>query len=351
MKKTIVICTNHHTPAIKLIEQLKKDKRYQWRIEYISHLHSRETHIKNSILPLKIKFHQFESNKFDRFHPIKSTFSLPQIIPAIKKARRLIKRIKPDLIISFGGYTSIPIIIASYFQKIPCITHEQTSTFSLATIINSFFVNKVALSFPANKGLFPFLFARKISLTGNLLRSEIYSLSTKNYKKIQTPFIYVTGGSQGAKVINQNVLALIDKLGPKTRIIHNTGQLDYPSIIKETKNKANYYPTPYINLDDIGWVLNNASLIISRAGANTCQEIVALKKNAILIPLPKSQQDEQLKNALWVKKQLTQTIIISQDKLTPDLLLKKIKIHRQQTPSSIERKDNLKVLQLIHSLV
>ncbi len=351
MKKTIVITTNHHTPAIKLIEQLKKDSRCQWQIEYISHLHPRETHIKNTILPQNIRFHQLKSNKFNRFQPLKSFFSLPQIIPAIKKANHLIKKINPAIVVSFGGYTSVPVIIAACFQKIPTITHEQTSTFSLATIINSLFANKIALSFPPDKGLFSFLFSKKIIITGNLLRSAIYQKTTKNYKNVNDPFIYITGGSQGAKTINQTILSLLDKLTAQITVIHHTGPLDYPAIVKKTKNKPHYYPTAYVNQDDIGWVLNEASLIISRAGANTCQEIVALKKNAILVPLPQSRQNEQIKNALWVKKHLPQTIIIPQEKLTPRLLLKKITHQKPPSSFTIKKVDNQKILQLIHQLV
>jgi len=110
-----------------------------------------------------------------------------------------------------------------------------------------------------------------------------------------------------------------------------------------------------IGLDDIGWVLHNSHLIIGRSGANISQEIVQLKKSAILIPLPQSQQNEQLKNAVWVKQHLPQTIIIDQKQLSPSLLLKNIQEqstgnHTSQN-RSIKAVENLQIITLIHQLV
>ncbi|HAP37931.1 hypothetical protein A2574_02315 [Candidatus Shapirobacteria bacterium RIFOXYD1_FULL_38_32] len=360
MNKKIIITGNHHTPAIELIKQLNTDTKYQWQIYYISHEFPTETHIKNSIIPLVgDRYYNLESGKLDRRWLINTLTGIPKIFSAIFKSIKLIKTINPDIVVSFGGYTSFPVIFTSAIFKIPSITHEQTLTPSLATKINSYFCQKIALSFNQASAHFQ-KFKNKVHITGNLLRSEIFKTSTTNFKSLNSiiknsPLIYVTGGNQGSHSINQTLVKLLPKLKPYT-IVHQTGKLDYLEISKTTNQFKNYYPTVYINLKDIGWVLNNSSLIISRAGANTCQEIVALNKKSILIPLPHSQQYEQDLNAIWTKEKLPlQTIIIPDKNLTPDKLLTNLTnlIKTPTTPSSNLPKytQNTKLLKLIHETI
>ncbi|MBU3935324.1 glycosyltransferase [Patescibacteria group bacterium] len=359
MNKSLLIVGNHHTPAIELVRQIKQDKNISWSLIYVSHLHSRELHIKNTIVKkLKVKFYSLKSSKFDRYHLASSILSFPDLISAIRQSLLLLKKAKPNLVISFGGYSSVPLVFAAFLKAIPVIIHEQTPTFGLSTKINSIFAKKIALSYPPSASLFSALFKNKIVVTGNLLRFQIYQNSTKNYQHLilkikQKPLLYITGGSQGCETVNQNILPILPKLTQKYLIIHHTGVKHLDSIKKQSSHLKNYYPTNYVGLEDIGWVLQNASIIISRAGANTCQEITALKKNALLIPLPKSSQDEQNKNALLVKKNLPQTIILPQDKLTSSQILISLnQLARYPLASSFPpQKNNLKILKLIHSLV
>lgn len=361
ISKKIIITGNHHTPAIELIKQLKDDPDFHWQIDYISHSFSSETHIKNSIIPLVGKhYFNLESGKFDRRWLINTLIGIPKTLSAIIKSIKIIKKIKPDIVVSFGGYTSVPVIFSAAILNIPSITHEQTLTPSLATRINSYFTKKIALSFGQTSKYFP-KNSSKISITGNLLRSDIFKINSPKYQHLETiiknkPLIYITGGSQGAHSINQVVANLIPKLENYT-IIHQTGKLDFSHLSKSlVKKYQNYHPAIYINSQDIGWILNHCSLIISRAGANTCQEILILNKTSILIPLPFSQQSEQDLNAALVKEKLpTQTSIISDQNLSPQTLLSeinKLTAHpyiQKNTP--IKSIQNTKLLKLIHEIV
>jgi len=361
-KKTIVITGNHSTPAIELIRQLKKDPRTRWHIEYIGHAQPQQAHLQKTIIPqLKNRFHQLSGGKLNRHQPFKSILTqTPKTIQAVNTAHLLLKKIQPDIVMSFGGYTSVPVAIAAFLQKIPVIVHEQTLTLSLSTRLSAFFARKIALSFPPPQGLFAKIFQNKIIITGNLLRSQIYQKTTSNYKNLinkinQKPLLYFALGRQGSVAVNQNILPILAQLSKKFLIIHHTGKNNLASIKKQTTEIKNYFPTEYIGLDDIGWVLHNSHLIIGRSGANISQEIVQLKKSAILIPLPQSQQNEQLKNAVWVKQHLPQTIIIDQKQLSPSLLLKNIQEqstgnHTSQN-RSIKAVENLQIITLIHQLV
>ena len=325
---TIIITGTHHTPAIELIQQLKNDKKNDWQIFYISHSYKSETHIKNSLMPLLGKnIFQIDCGKFDRNSIIKSTLGIFKTITAILDSKKIINKVKPDIVVSFGGYISVPVVIATWLARIPSITHEQTTTASLSTKINSIFVNKVALSFPTK---FANISKHKQIVTGNLIRQEVFSTTTKTYAKLNQklntkPLIFISGGNQGSSSINQTFLKIARKLSQKYTIIHHTGILDYQLVSKLTKNYPDYYLSKYVGKNDIGWVLSKSLLIINRSGANYCQEIVALGKKSILIPLPFSQQNEQLKNALWVKHKLPHlTTIIEQKDLTPNKLYRTI---------------------------
>lgn len=358
ISKRIIITGTHLTPAIELINQLKTDNQINWNIFYIGRLFNSATDkipsIESSIIPkLGIKFYPINSGKFDRKFFWNNFFELIEFFKGFFACLKIITTIKPDFIFSFGGYVSVLPIIIGFFKKIPSITHEQTLTISLTTKINSFFVKKIALSFEETKNMEK-LSKQKIAITGNLLRSEIYnqnSILFKNLKLKDKNLLYITAGNQGSQIINNIILKIKSNLN-NFIIIHQTGQKDFEKIKNKIKNKKNYFAFDYINLNDIGWILNKSDIIISRSGANTSQEIVALKKKSILIPMPKSQQNEQKMNALWVKNQLpNQTIVIPQEKLDSKILLESIKnlisIKTEKQENNIVQ-TNKKILELIH---
>ena len=162
-------------------------------------------------------------------------------------------------------------------------------------------------------------------MTGNPLRSEIFRekplQSSLLWPKInhKKPLLYVTGGRTGSVMINRVVGLIIPQLTEKFFVLHQIG-LD---LSLKPARKRDYLAVRFIDNDDIGWVLNRAALIVSRAGANTVSELAALKKPAILIPIPWSAGDEQRKNAQFLKK-LGLAEIIEQEQLNEKILLRSI---------------------------
>ncbi|HRT40120.1 MAG TPA: glycosyltransferase [Candidatus Woesebacteria bacterium] len=348
MDQTLVITGTHLTPACELIEQLRADKQFRWKIIYLGRRYnslSPVPSIESIVIPRKkIKFYGLDCGKFDR-KSIKTTLKgLPLIFKGICQAFKILKEEKPNIIISFGGYVSVPVIIAGWLLKIPSITHEQTPTLSLATRINSFFVNQIALSFP-HPGL------KKAVVTGNLLRRELTNHHKKLFLTQNKTLIYVTAGNQGSHFLNNLIKITLPKLND-FYIIHQTGNIDYHEYKKLERQYSNYRVYSYLSDSIVGSVFYQAEIIISRAGANTSQEIVALKKKSILIPLPFSQQNEQLLNAQFVRQQLPdRTIIIPQSEINPAILVKTIKSLLLIAPYKLKPiKPNLKLLKLIQSL-
>jgi len=357
--KTIIITGTHLTPALELIRQLKEDQKFNWNIFYIGRkFNSSEGHekpIESVIIPkIGISFFEINCGKFDRKYFPNTVRGISKTIKGFFESKRIVNKINPDIIVSFGGYVSVPVIINGYLKHIPSITHEQTITNSLTTKINSFFVNKIALSFNNPKQIKQ-LPQRKIIVSGNLLRYELFIQKNKipAIKENSKPIIYVTAGNQGSHSIN----LIIKKILPSLKdfmIIHQTGKQDFDSFKKISLKHSNYYPFDYIDTKYMGWIFQKASLIISRSGANTSQEIFAFNQKSILIPLPKSQQNEQFLNATWVKQLLPkQTIIINQSNLDNKTLL--LAINSLVSTKNNFKKDkttaNLKLLQIIHEII
>jgi UDP-N-acetylglucosamine--N-acetylmuramyl-(pentapeptide) pyrophosphoryl-undecaprenol N-acetylglucosamine transferase len=359
MTKTrkILITGAHITPALELIRQLKNDQDTNWEIYYIGRLFNSsvdsDVSIESKVIPQNgVKFYGIPCGKLDRRWLPNTLSGLPQIFSGFKEAQKIINRIKPHLVVSFGGYVSVPVIIAASINQIPSITHEQTQTLSLSTKINALFCKYIATSFPTNK------YPDKQYLTGNLLRREIFSHHSVFFEKQKIdlkkyPLIYLTAGNQGSHHLNLVLKELLPSLTKNFTIIHQTGLKDFTSFTKLSKKYSNYYVKNYIGSKDIGWIFHNSKLIISRAGANTTQEIAALNLNSIIIPLPVSQQNEQIKNAIWLQKKLPKnTIIINDTELSNKLLENSIKklLSKRVKKSLVTPSPNLKLLKLIKKL-
>lgn len=343
-QKRLVITGGHLTPALALINEIKKD-RGKWQIYYFGRKYALEGLKKPSfesrtISQLKnVYFVPLEAGKIQRRWTRYTLVHLIKIPFGLLMAFFWLLKIRPKLIISFGGYLSVPVIIAGWFLGIPSITHEQTPVMGLANRINSFFVKKIAVSFPS---LLSKLNSEKVVLTGNPLRSEIFkrkpTQSSRLWPKINSPkpLLYITGGKTGSAIINQIIKKAIPRLTKKFFVIHQIG-LD-PSM--RPMRKKDYLAIRFIGNNDIGWVLNRAVLVISRAGANTVLELAALKKQAILIPIPWSAGDEQRRNAQFLKN-LGLAEIIEQDQFNEKILLttitKIIKKTRQGQVKSVSQ--------------
>lgn len=329
MKKRIVITGGHLAPALAVIEELKNNK--DWEIFYLGRKYSFEgekvSSVESKIIPsLGVKFIPITTGRLQRRFSRYTIPSLLKIPIGFFQSFCYLLKIRPKAICSFGGYISVPVVFAGWILRIPILTHEQTTVFGLASKINSIFATKIAVSFPESLKYFP---KNKVVLTGNPIRGEIFKVERAKWEvESGKPITYVTGGNQGAKIINRAVLEILPKLLEKYTVIHQCGDLDYKDLKFEIENlkleqRENYILIPYVGPEDIGWVLNNADLIISRAGANIVSELAALGKPALFIPIPWSYADEQTKNAQMLVEAGTGEIL-PQDELSGETLLTKI---------------------------
>ncbi|MBI3887488.1 UDP-N-acetylglucosamine--N-acetylmuramyl-(pentapeptide) pyrophosphoryl-undecaprenol N-acetylglucosamine transferase [Candidatus Microgenomates bacterium] len=269
--KKIMITGGHFTAAKAVLNKLDG-----YEIYYVGRKHSME-----GSKALALEFVDLANRKDIKFLSItagrlqrKFFVNIGQSIKALLKfpigflqASWWILRYHPDAVLSFGGYVALPVVLNAWIFDIPVLTHEQTKSTGLANRIIK-------------------LFGTNVSKAGNPLREEI--LTAKIHL---TQMVFITGGNQGSKIINETVVEILDVIAKKYRIVHQTGEWEAPQNVK------NYFPSKFFNSNEMARQLSSAKMIVSRAGANTVEEVAYLGKPTIFIPIPWSSGNEQEKNA------------------------------------------------------
>ncbi len=334
----VLITGAHFTPAQAVIEELQKFP--EVKLIYVGRKTTREgdttSSVESQVLPkLGVKFVPITTGRLRRVLDIWTVISLLKIPVGFIQAPFILMKESPDVIVSFGGYVGVPLVIWGWFFSIPIIVHEQTLVSGLANTISNIFATKIAVSFDKD-----YSFKReKIILTGNPMRKELLE-GSKNIpadikKAIQSakseklPLIYITGGNQGSHTINTSVADVLEELTKKAVVIHQTGDSefkDFESLSekkKDLKNPDRYLVKKWVDVWELSEILRVADIVVSRAGANTLGELAYFSIPTLVVPLPFSNKDEQLQNALFFKKQgLAQ--ILEQKDLSGKKLLEKI---------------------------
>ena len=216
----------------------------------------------------------------------------------------LLQTEKPDAVLSFGGYIGVPICIAAYLLKIPIFLHEQTLRPGTANIRLAKIATKVMVSFPQTIKYFD---KKKTVVTGNPLRQQMFHVSpTTKFAHLSKPIILVQGGNLGSHSVNLHIFSILSKLIEKYSVIHQIGNVKefgdwenaqeaHLSLPNEFKNR--YFPIQHLSTQEMAEAYSQAEIVISRSGASTITELIALRKPAVLIPLPWSAHGEQLAHA------------------------------------------------------
>lgn len=241
--------------------------------------------------------------------------------------------IGPDLIFSKGGFGSIPTVLAAKLLFIPIFLHESDAVPGLANRFISKFAVEVFTSFPKT----PYLSVKRIILVGNPIRREILDSSrseARTFFKLNSkkPVLLILGGSQGAQRINDRILEILPDLLRNFEVLHQTGEKNFPQVKAEAKatiGKARdlenfYHLFPFLKESEMNLALAASDLIISRAGSGSIFEIAAAGKPSILIPLPESAQNHQIKNA-YNYSATGASIAMEENNFTGRFLLEKIK--------------------------
>lgn len=325
-----LVMTGGHaaTTAAGVVEEIISERR-DWELFWIGSKKAIEGKdvltLEYELLPkLGVKFLPINTGRLQRKFTWYTIPSLLKVPIGFFQALGYLLKIKPHLILSFGGYASTPVVISAKILRIPIIIHEQTAAAGRASIFTAKLADKIAVSRLESIRYFP---KEKCVLTGNPVLSEITKVNFKSSVG-SPPVVFITGGSRGSQSINDVVGIALPKLLSLYKIIHQTGSLDYKRF-SEIKNQIplslsrNYEVFARVTPWQIAKIYDKADIIVSRAGANTVSEIMVIKRPGVLIPLPISYLDEQTKNA-EIAEGWGIAKIISQKELTPELLQKVI---------------------------
>lgn len=329
--KKVLVTGGHLTPALPVMDKLRSRG---WQVIYIGRKHALEGDQAFSVEYRTVqekgyKFLPLTTGRLQRHWSIRAILSLLKIPLGLAQVLIYLLSERPTVILSFGGYIAVPVTLLGWCLGIPTITHEQTLVPGLANRIISHLARKICVSWIETQPLFP---ADKTVFTGNPLRSEIFQVKSALSIKLTKPLLYITGGNLGAHALNLLIEKILPQLTKDFTLVHQCGNaqefhdLERLTATKEKLRKdlrLRYLVTPYIEEEHIGWVLQHAEIVVSRAGANTVFELMALQKPAILIPLPWSGAGEQIAHARYLAEK-NAAILIEQQHVNPELLFKTI---------------------------
>ncbi len=237
---------------------------------------------------------------------------------SVRKSLEIIKDFKPDAVVGVGGYASGPLLYAASLKNIPYLIQEQNS---YAGVTNKWLgkkAKKICVAFDGMEKFFP---ASKIIKTGNPIRRDSVDIAGKHRPAIELyklsafkKTILVTGGSLGARTLNNSVMAGLDKIiAADVQVVWQTGKFYYKTIIE--KLGENYHPNikivEFLSRMDLAYAA--ADVIISRAGAGTIAELCVIKKPVIMVPSPNVAEDHQTKNALALVEHHAAAFIADRD--------------------------------------
>jgi UDP-N-acetylglucosamine--N-acetylmuramyl-(pentapeptide) pyrophosphoryl-undecaprenol N-acetylglucosamine transferase len=245
-----------------------------------------------------ISFYGIPSGKLRRYFSLRNFLDIFKIIAGFFAARRILKREKPTLLFSKGGFVSVPPCAAAASLRIPVFSHESDSSPGLATRINFRFSEKVFIPYQESARLFPSSCLSKLQVSGNPIRGQFRSADPAKGRAFlgldaEERILLVLGGSQGAKEINDLVREALPDLVKLYTVVHQTGY--YTEWDEEPG--AKYKPYRYIR-EELPHVLAAAEIVLCRSGAGTVWECASLQKPMILIPLGGSfSRGDQVENA------------------------------------------------------
>ncbi|SRR5260221_5280798 len=329
----IVIVGGHMAPALAVIEKLPKDI----SVVYIGRKETFEgdkgESLEYQVIQKKgIPFINLPTGRLIRNLSIQSMLSFAKVPFGLLTALSILKYTKPDVVLSFGGYLSVPVGVGAKLLGIPLIIHEQTLEAGAANKFLASYAKKVCVSYISSEKFFP---KNKTILTGNPLMESNPSEKMKEMlgKDGKFSLVCIVGGSGGSHAINILIEKILPELLTHYRVLHQTGNAkeygDYERLASMRESlgentKERYYLIKFIQPEDVQYVFEKADVLVSRSGMNTVATLLTLQKPVIFIPLPIGQKNEQQKNAeYFVKNYPNLSHILSQDD-SPELLLSEI---------------------------
>lgn len=334
----------HIYPAIGIINKFK-EKEENLDVIYIG-THDR---MEKDIIPaLGIKYEPIEIYGFSKTKLLRDIKDVFLINKAYNKCKKIMEEFKPDVVIGVGGYVTMPVIMAAKVLKIPTVIHEQNSVPGKTNKVLSKNIDLACVSYENSKEYFSH--AKKVVYTGNPCGEN--ALTTTKIKKESLGFnknkklLLMVAGSLGSETINNYFTKFLSQIDESDNfeVLYITGKSHYDSFVQDKEFSKNVKILPF--LDNLSGLFSDVDLIISRAGAGTISEILAMELPSILIPSPFVANNHQYYNALDLKNKKV-SILIEEKELDADKLYKKVQeLLRDNNEEYIKMKDELSQLDM-----
>ena len=286
----------HVTPNIALLPRLKEEG---FEILYVGSYDGIE---KKLIQKEGIPYRGISSGKLRRYFDLKNFTDPFRVLKGFGEAASIIKEFQPDVVFSKGGYVSVPVVRAAGMKHIPVVIHESDMTPGLANKLSYGAASKICCNFPETFSLLP---EDKAVLTGSPIRAELLSGDPEKARELtgftpDKPVLLVIDGSLGSRAVNEAVRRDLSLLLEEFSVLHLCGKGNLDESLLDTKD---YLQFEYVS-EELKDYFALADIMVSRAGANSICEILALRKPNVLIPLSaKASRGDQILNAQSFEKQ------------------------------------------------
>lgn len=303
----------HVTPNIALLPRLKE---MDYEIHYIGSYDGIE---KKLIEELNIPYYGISSGKLRRYFDMKNFTDPFRVVKGYAQATALLRKLKPDVVFSKGGFVAVPVVLAAKHCHIPVIIHESDMTPGLANKLAMPSASKVCCNFPETLEYLP---KEKAVLTGSPIRQELRQgnkLAALEFCGFTAnkPTLMIIGGSLGAANVNAAIRGILPELLKTFQVVHLCGKGKMDDSLVGTEG---YVQFEYIK-KELADLFALSDVVVSRAGANAICELLDLRKPALLIPLGSSaSRGDQILNAESFRSQGF-CEVLTEDVMTPQLLL------------------------------
>lgn len=317
----------HFYPLIAIVESLIKSDEQSPELYFIGP----DPYNKELLQKYNIRFLWCPAGKRRRYFSLLNIPDFFKNILGILVALWKLFVIYPDVVMSKGGYTSVPVVVAAWLLRIPIIIHESDAVPGRANKLAKHFARYIAISYDDAAEFFP---KNKTALIGIPIRNELRTASTTDSRMTlgitdDAPLVLVLGGSQGAERINTLILDSLDELLPSYNVIHQTGEAGHQPVVEMAQSLLKseiahrYRPVPFLDASVLHSAMTVADIIISRAGSTSIHEIAMHGKPSILIPIPEEISHDQRTNAYAYARTGAATVL-EEKNLTDGLLAAEI---------------------------
>ncbi len=316
MKKIILTgggTAGHVTPHLALIPALK-EKGYE------IHYFGTEDGIERTMMSAVsgVIYHPVKSGKLRRYHDWKNFTDPFRVLAGAVEARREIRRLRPDVCFSKGGFVAVPVVWGAWRAKVPILCHESDLTPGLANKLSTRFADKVVTTFPECARAM----GGNAEMVGTPMRRELFEGSAEEGKRLagftdDKPVLLMTGGSLGAQSINKVLREALPDLTPRFNVIHICGKGNRDEKLKDLSGYAQF---EFVT-EELPHLFAAADIVLSRAGSNSLCELQALHKPMLLIPYPMgASRGDQILNAESYRARGL-ALVLEQEKMNRETLV------------------------------